>query len=487
MALIQSKKKLCVSAVMSYITISPSPKILIESMRDIGYDLNSAISDLIDNSIAANAKSIHISFEANNESSLITVKDDGLGMSEDELISAMKFGSSDPLEERNKKDLGRFGLGLKTASFSQCRRLTVCTKKIDHPSTSVAWDLDVVREKDDWIAEKLDSSRVDLGTTITWEKLDRFKVDFEDTKYFLPILENLRDHIALTFHRFIEGQLVDKTSIYLQDRMIEPINPFPNHTAAIINEKNTYISNGSTVNIQSYVLPHQNKSTKESYKKLERTEGYRENQGFYIYRTNRLIVHGTWFGLIKKSETTKLCRIKVDVDNSCDRDWRVDIKKSKMLPPKAIISFFKNYLPTIEMLGKNVASRKKRHNRFDEEVRIWNAYRNDSSVNYRINLDHPLVISCLQSPTKHKLEALIFALENSLPIHSIYHDIADGSITIATEWQKEGNDNNKLKDIALLLKEARVKDDDVLSMLNNLLQSDSIRLHANDLKALMEE
>ena len=269
---------------MPYINISPSPKILIESMRDIGYDLNSAISDLIDNSIAANAKCIHISFEVNNESSLITVKDDGLGMSEDELISAMKFGSSDPLEERNKTDLGRFGLGLKTASFSQCRRLMVCTKKTDHPSTSVVWDLDVVRQKDDWIAEKLDSSRADLGTTITWEKLDRIKVDFEDTKYFLPILENLRDHIALTFHRFIEGQTVDRISIYLQGRMIEATNPFPNHPAAIINEKNTHISNGSTVHIQSYILPHQNKSTKESYKELQRREGYRENQGLYIYR-----------------------------------------------------------------------------------------------------------------------------------------------------------------------------------------------------------
>ena len=164
---------------MTYINISPSPKILIESMRDIGYDLNSAISDLIDNSISANAKSIHIDFKDNNEASLITDKDDGSGMSEDELISAMKFGSSDPLEERNKTDLGRFGLGLKTASFSQCRRLMVCTKKIDHPSTSVVWDLDVVRQKDDWIAEKLDSSRADLGTTITWEKLDRIKVDLK--------------------------------------------------------------------------------------------------------------------------------------------------------------------------------------------------------------------------------------------------------------------------------------------------------------------
>ena len=102
-------------------------------------------------------------------------------------------------------------------------------------------------------------------------------------------------------------------------------------------------------------------------------------------------------------------------------------------------------------------------------------------------MDHPLVISCLHSPSQKKLEALIFAFENSLPIHSIYHDIADGSKTIATEWQIGGKDNNKLKDIALLLKEANVNDTDALSMLNNLLQSDSIRLQANDLKKLMEE
>ena len=206
-------------------------------------------------------------------------------------------------------------------------------KKIDHPSTSVVWDLDVVRQKDDWIAEQLDSSEAELGTTITWEKLDRIKVDFEDVKYFLPILETLRDHIALTFHRFIEGQTVNgtvkKVNIYLQGRKIEAINPFPDHPASIINEKDTYISNGSLVKIQSYILPHQNKSTQESYKNT-REGKVTENQGFYIYRSNRLIIHGTWFGLMKKkSETTKLCRIKVDVDNASDKDWRIDIKSGR--------------------------------------------------------------------------------------------------------------------------------------------------------------
>ena len=347
------------------------------------------------------------------------------------------------------------------------------------------------QQKDDWIAEKLDSSEAELGTTITWEKLDRIKVDFEDVKYFLPILEKLRDHIALTFHRFIEGQTVisrvKKVNIYLQGRKIEALNPFPDHPASIINEKDTYISNGSLVKIQSYILPHQNKSTQDSYKKHERREGYRENQGFYIYRSNRLIIHGTWFGLMKKSETTKLCRIKVDVDNASDKDWRIDIKKCTMNPPKAIISFFKKYLNSVESLGKQVSSRKKRSNNLDDEVTMWNSCKRDGAVEYKININHPLVISCLELPSKENLNSLIFAIENSLPIHSIYHDIADGSKTITTDWQKQKESKVKIKRIAMMLKEAKVGDEQSLSMLNSLLQSDSIKLRNSDLEALFEE
>ena len=161
-----------------------------------------------------------------------------------ELTRAMKFGSNDPLLDRKKTDLGRFGLGLKTASISQCRQLTVVSKKKDCQVASCMWDLDILREKDDWIAQKVDSNLESQGTTIIWKKLDRIKIDFSDTKYFLKILEELRDHLALTFHRFIDGKNYEgkerRINIYIQENKLIPVDPFPNQNAAIINEPNIY-------------------------------------------------------------------------------------------------------------------------------------------------------------------------------------------------------------------------------------------------------
>src|SRR5947209_1369949 len=102
----------------------PEASSMIETFRAIGYSIQSAVADIVDNSISAGAKNIRINFEWKGANTWLAIKDDGIGMDNDELIQAMKPGSRNPNEERSAKDLGRFGLGLKTASFSQCRILS---------------------------------------------------------------------------------------------------------------------------------------------------------------------------------------------------------------------------------------------------------------------------------------------------------------------------------------------------------------------------
>ena len=107
----------------------PEAASMIETFRAIGYNLETAIADIIDNSISANARNIYINRIWRGGQSIITIKDDGDGMNSNEIIQAMRPGAKNPLSDRSENDLGRFGLGLKTASFSQCCKLSVLSKR----------------------------------------------------------------------------------------------------------------------------------------------------------------------------------------------------------------------------------------------------------------------------------------------------------------------------------------------------------------------
>src|SRR5690349_3391180 len=125
----------------------PKPKSTLNSYRSFGYSVQTAIADIIDNSITARAKNIWINYVWDGSKSYLSILDDGLGMDLIELIDAMTPGSKNPQDNRESHDLGRFGLGLKTASFSQCRRLTVVSKKKDTILIKRCWDLDYVNEQ----------------------------------------------------------------------------------------------------------------------------------------------------------------------------------------------------------------------------------------------------------------------------------------------------------------------------------------------------
>jgi anti-sigma regulatory factor (Ser/Thr protein kinase) len=197
----------------------PEAASMIETFRAIGYSLETAIADIIDNSISANAGNIYINRIWRGGKSVITIKDDGEGMNGNEIIQAMRPGAQNPLSDRSETDLGRFGLGLKTASFSQCRKLSVLSKRRDYKPAFWSWDLDYVAESDkwellQWIPEEFTGELDSLpsGTLIVWSDLDRVlppqtaETDDSAKRKFSDALDKVKNHIAMIFHRFIEDK-----------------------------------------------------------------------------------------------------------------------------------------------------------------------------------------------------------------------------------------------------------------------------------------
>ena len=198
----------------SYELAEPKPEALIESLRAVGYTLETAVADIIDNSIAASARNVWVNFHWDGPKSYISVLDDGVGMEEVELSNAMRPGSQSPLETRSEKDLGRFGLGLKTASFSQARCLTVLSKKQDLPTCTRKWDLDYVIESKQWrllksageSGEFCESQIKDLqnGTLVLWQNMDRLTEgtttnNAKARDHFNQQIEEVREHLGMIF------------------------------------------------------------------------------------------------------------------------------------------------------------------------------------------------------------------------------------------------------------------------------------------------
>ena len=311
---------------MRSIEIEPNPASLIESMRDIGYSLSTALADLIDNSITARASSIQIFASPLGTNPQIGILDNGEGMLEEALHEAMRLGSNSPLANREPLDLGRFGLGLKTASFSQCRRLTVVSR-INERTVSARWDLDHVGATGKWEIQLLDdlsaipwvSSLGSQGTLVVWENL-RFgsnnpESDRKETKEFNRQFDEALSHLELVFHRYLAGEPGHrKVSIAFNNRPLVPFDPFHSrHPATVVGPKEQIRLDGKIIRVQPFTLPHHSKVTPNEWKHYGGKGGYLRSQGFYLYRARRLIIHGTWFGLASQTELTKLARIRIDM------------------------------------------------------------------------------------------------------------------------------------------------------------------------------
>ena len=340
-----------------YIDLPPSAPILSESLRGLGYSLGAAVADIIDNSIAAHAEHIWIDYSENPSNGWLSIRDDGCGMTEDELIQAMRFGSSSPKRSRRKTDLGRFGLGLKTASFSQCRRLIVCSKK-NGALSAFLWDLDDLASKDAWeierVAEPEKDSRFDAlkaqeaGTVVLWEKIDRSfaskaSLPQEQRKVRLKALERLEKHLRLTFHRFLEADpMTLKPDVQiLFGPSLRPVKPWdPFFTSSFSSPANYAeeqwtddpVSTGKVI-IQPYVVPIPNPANPDDF--LYGPDDLLDLQGFFIYRNKRLICCAGWMHLgIRRDPLYGLARIKLEFNSEDDLDWQLDIRKSTITIPR---------------------------------------------------------------------------------------------------------------------------------------------------------
>ena len=425
-----------------YDIAEPRASAMVESLRAFGYNMQTAIADLIDNSISAGAKNVWLRFCWDGANSHVSIRDDGHGMRESQLIDAMRPGSQSPIMERESDDLGRFGLGLKTASFSQCRRLTVASRSENHQVVTRRWDLDYVNQVDEWrllrspaegSAEKLnDLESMIHGTIVLWECLDRVvgEAKTNDQKAqddFFETIEVVENHLAMVFHRFLEKR--DRLKIRIGQHPIEPWNPFlPDAQTTQFLPVELLTFKDEIVTVQPYVLPHHSKITPDTYKKAAGVNGWNAQQGFYVYRSERLLVAGDWLSLgYHKDEHYKLARIQVDLSNSMDSEWNIDVKKSRARPPASL----KAELKRIARLTRHRAAEIYRHRgkvlareSADKYVFPWGRKLRRGKVFYAVNQEHPLVEEVLNLPDIYQpaIRALLRLLEETVPVQQIWID-----------------------------------------------------------------
>jgi len=414
----------------------PEASAMINTFRAFGYNLRTAIADIIDNSISAKAENIWIEYKWEGEDSWVTISDDGLGMNLDELKLAMTPGSRDPKDDREEHDLGRFGLGLKTSSFSQCKRLTVATKSEGFKIINRCWDLDYVNNTKKWslldyisdksLANKLDE--LNSGTTVIWEKMDRLvgkanRNNEAAMNVFLDEFAEVENHLSLVFHRYMEQKRV---AIYLNGNKLEPWDPFMKQSDGGQLVANESLDKGQ-VSVKCYVLPHISKLTIEE-RKNAKTEEWYKLQGFYIYRQNRLLLHGDWLGLFSKNEHFKNARILIDIPNKLDHDWKIDIKKATATPSFTVRK-------DLIRLGKLTRSKAGSIHKFrgnqimlDDTITtfdfqsVWKATKTrDEARHYYINQEHPIIKNLLEKETisKKEMKSVLKLIGETTPVESI--------------------------------------------------------------------
>lgn len=412
---------------------APRADALVESLRAFGYSPEAAIADLVDNSVSAGAKTVSVQFVWNGPDSVVTVTDDGTGMSETELVAAMRPGSISPLEERGANDLGRFGLGLKTASFSQARELTVISRTAGGGDAVRRWDLDTVANTGEWrllrsgpsgTAPSLGSQP--SGTVVQWSKLDRLAgsaeaFDQKAHKRFMQSVERVHQHLEATFYRFLMGP--GRIRIQVNGKEARSWDPFlRSHPATQALPIEELPFRDTLIKVAPFVLPHRSHLSSEDSSRGAGAHGWNQQQGFYLYRSGRLLVQGDWLGLgLSKDEHTKLARVAVDFPASLDHDWQVDVKKSTARPPGELVENLRRVARMTRTRAEEVyrhrgkATARKASQPF---VFAWTQMTGrDGAHKYRVNREHPVIAALFAEARDHKplVERALRFAEETVP------------------------------------------------------------------------
>jgi hypothetical protein len=356
----------------STVEVIPSAKRLIRSLRDVGYDFKHAVADLVDNSIAAKASRVAIDMRFDGKESWLRIADNGGGMSGRTITEAMRFGTE---RDYQADELGKFGLGLKTASLSQCSKLTVASR-VDTSARRIEvrqWDLGHVESTNRWeiINVPVDERRDELvdplengrGTVVLWEMMDRvlgYKIPWGDRAKngFFRLAEELDLHLGMVFHRFLAGETRRKKAlkITINGTTVEPWDPFARDEKATIRlPKQQFEISGDDgpglVAYAPYILPAKERfSSLKAFERLAGPGKWNYQQGFYIYRADRLIQSGGWSYMRTSDEHTKLARIALDFWPDLDSAFDVNVAKARVNLPADLRAKLE---PHIEQLAKH--------------------------------------------------------------------------------------------------------------------------------------
>lgn len=423
-----------------HIDLSPNPKSHIKTLSRIGYNLNSAISDIIDNSVTAKSKNINVEMDVIEDKAILVILDDGYGMNPATLINSMRIGCKDPSDLRSEFDLGRFGSGMKMASFSQARRLTVISKTDNSEVESVTWDLDLVEGENAWKLikhTKLETERLcdrfniklsKQGTAVVWENITKYDAyPIADLQAILgQDLTNLKNYVRQHFHKFMEGK--NAINFNFNYQKLEYFDPF-------LKKCNGYqegpsqkfrVKKGGSIEIKVHILPHESKLTDSDLEKLGGADQITASQGLYIYRANRLIISGGWFGLTRLSQLGKLARVEVNIPTSLDDEWSTDVKKSSLDIPHKVKS-------KLKQLIRDPIKRSKKTYRYRGSVEEANAFwkinenERNRSISYEISKDNSQLINLLSSLNREQASKFIDYLKHlseEIPIHHIYEKMS---------------------------------------------------------------
>ncbi len=410
---------------------------LVTGLRAIGYSFSTAVADIIDNSISAEAKEINVYFDPLADNPYFCILDDGYGMSGKELDNAMLFGSDREGKEDNELELGRFGLGLKSASLSQCREFTVASKKYGK-IRAMSFDLDIIEQENKLLLKQLTEEETDRlpriselkkyesGTLVIWTKFDKIEglaKNFEES--FRNTVSESKKHVEFVFHRFY-----NKINIYYNTKRIEKRDPFLTESYGRQQTGRTSVISvdNETITVIPYTLPFANTLTTEEKALLGNPKSIFDEQGFYLYRNKRLISWGSWMRMGIRSELNKLARIQVDIPSTLDSVWMLDVKKSSAKIPDKIRELIK-----IAVEDSIVRSKRTVKNPGIKEAtpehKIWEKINeHDGNVRYVINRDNPVLQALLNNIGKEEtnlLETLLSQIEACLPKYRIQNDIID--------------------------------------------------------------
>lgn len=342
----------------------PDPVRMVEGLRDTGYQFNTAVADVVDNSIAAKATHIEVSLNMDFRGHItLAIFDNGEGMDRDGLINAMKYGSK---PRPNAASLGKFGLGLKTASTAFCRKLTVISRSsATGPLLRATWDLDHIKSSTKWdlilddataqqrvVFEKQIGSR--SGTIVQWETVDRLLKNYSNhmgapaKKALGKIEDDLRNHLATVYQRFLDSKdsRARTLEISLNGLPVAPWDPFCIGESELVNEAEPEVElpdkTIAKFKMRAFVLPRKEEFSSDEAAKTAQISN--TNQGIYIYRENRLIHGPDWLKMFAKEPHISLLRVEFSFDHKLDEAFQIDIKKSQIILNEALNDHILDFL-----------------------------------------------------------------------------------------------------------------------------------------------